>query len=317
MARMKSSGRAKYASDFTQKDLLFGALLTSPHAHARVTSIDTSDAEKLPGVTAVRVIASAGTETHVGRAGSGRPWPPPPKKSPKTPRARSRWSTKCCRTWCAKTTWRKAGARAKSAGEQVKGDPDKAFQEADATVEGQYGIPVITHCCLEPHGKVIEWKGDQVNFWPSTQNVSGIGGDLSNNLKVPACEHSRRTCNTLAADSAASSPRTGGAWKPRGFRKASGGRPVKLFLDRATELMIAGNRPSGYANIKIARPRKTAPSRRGSRSPGRPAASVAEAVRPFRTSSTFPTSARITRRSRPTAAACVPGARRTISRPAI
>src|SRR6185295_14267314 len=59
---MKSSGRAKYASDFTQKDLLFGALLTSPHAHARVTSIDTSDAEKLPGVTAVRVIASAGTE---------------------------------------------------------------------------------------------------------------------------------------------------------------------------------------------------------------------------------------------------------------
>ena len=59
---MKSSGRAKYASDFTQKDLLFGALLTCPHAHARVTSIDTSEAEKVPGVTAVRVIATAGTE---------------------------------------------------------------------------------------------------------------------------------------------------------------------------------------------------------------------------------------------------------------
>src|SRR5437016_13461751 len=59
---MKSTGRAKYASDFTQKDLLFGALVTSPHAHARVTSVDTSDAEKVPGVTAVRVIASPGTE---------------------------------------------------------------------------------------------------------------------------------------------------------------------------------------------------------------------------------------------------------------
>jgi len=58
----KASGRAKYTSDFTQKDLLFGALLTSPHAHARVTSIDTSAAEKAPGVTAVRVIASPGTE---------------------------------------------------------------------------------------------------------------------------------------------------------------------------------------------------------------------------------------------------------------
>ena len=59
---MKSSGRAKYASDFNQKDLLYGALLTSPYAHARVTSIDTSEAEKVPGVTAVRVIASAGAE---------------------------------------------------------------------------------------------------------------------------------------------------------------------------------------------------------------------------------------------------------------
>src|SRR5260370_514737 len=59
---MKSSGKAKYPSDFPQKDRLFGALLTSPYAHARVTSIDTSAAEKLPGVTAVRVMASAGTE---------------------------------------------------------------------------------------------------------------------------------------------------------------------------------------------------------------------------------------------------------------
>src|SRR5208337_297953 len=34
--------------------------------------------------------------------------------------------------------------------------------------------------------------------------------------------------------------------------KASGGKPVKMFLDRNVELMIAGNRPSGFANIKVA-----------------------------------------------------------------
>src|SRR5205085_8611685 len=34
--------------------------------------------------------------------------------------------------------------------------------------------------------------------------------------------------------------------------KASGGRPVKLMLERNTELMIAGNRPSAYAKIKVA-----------------------------------------------------------------
>src|SRR5205814_5786478 len=58
----KSTGRAKYNSDLNPKGLLFGALLTSPYAHARVKSIDTSAAEKMDGVTAVRVIAKAGTE---------------------------------------------------------------------------------------------------------------------------------------------------------------------------------------------------------------------------------------------------------------
>ena len=45
--------------------------------------------------------------------------------------------------------------------------------------EGNYGIPVITHCCLEPHGQTIQWDGDSMNYWPSTQNVSGIGGDIA------------------------------------------------------------------------------------------------------------------------------------------
>src|SRR5579862_8909814 len=58
----KSSGKAKYSMDYNPEGLLYGALLTSPHAHAKVTSIDTSAAEKLEGVTAVRVIATPGTE---------------------------------------------------------------------------------------------------------------------------------------------------------------------------------------------------------------------------------------------------------------
>src|SRR5438445_158661 len=58
----KSSGKAKYSSDLNPKDLLQGAMLTCPHAHARVKSVDTSAAEKIPGVTAVRVISGPGTE---------------------------------------------------------------------------------------------------------------------------------------------------------------------------------------------------------------------------------------------------------------
>src|SRR4029077_14577976 len=32
--------------------------------------------------------------------------------------------------------------------EQVKGDPDAGFKEAEVVSEGVYGCPVITHCCL-------------------------------------------------------------------------------------------------------------------------------------------------------------------------
>src|SRR5262249_35085196 len=139
----------------------------------------------------------------------------------------------------------KAGARAKAAGEQVTGDPDKAFQEADAVSEGSYGIPVVTHCCLEPHGNVIEWKGDQVNFWPSTQNVSGIAGTLAPNIKVPVANiHTEMQYIGGGFGSKFSSD----AWSLVGayLSQKSGGRPVKVFLDRATELEIAGNRPSAF-----------------------------------------------------------------------
>src|ERR1700688_1618331 len=58
----KSTGRAKYTSDTNKPGLLFGALLTSPHAHAKVVSIDVSDAKNMKGVTAVSIVAKPGTE---------------------------------------------------------------------------------------------------------------------------------------------------------------------------------------------------------------------------------------------------------------
>src|SRR3982751_4960411 len=56
----KASGRAKYPSDTRPDGTLFGVLLYSPHANAKVKSIDISAAEKVPGVKAVSVIAKEG-----------------------------------------------------------------------------------------------------------------------------------------------------------------------------------------------------------------------------------------------------------------
>ena len=49
----KVTGRALYGADFQAAGLLHAKMLRSPHAHARIKSIDTSKAEALPGVHAV------------------------------------------------------------------------------------------------------------------------------------------------------------------------------------------------------------------------------------------------------------------------
>ena len=49
----KVTGTLKYAVDFAVQDMVYGKILRSPHAHARVVRIDTSAAEALPGVLGV------------------------------------------------------------------------------------------------------------------------------------------------------------------------------------------------------------------------------------------------------------------------
>ncbi|MFN7925700.1 MAG: xanthine dehydrogenase family protein molybdopterin-binding subunit [Bryobacteraceae bacterium] len=49
----KVTGRALYGADYQAAGLLHGAIVRSPHAHARIVRIDTRKAEKVPGVKAV------------------------------------------------------------------------------------------------------------------------------------------------------------------------------------------------------------------------------------------------------------------------
>ncbi|RMF88886.1 MAG: xanthine dehydrogenase family protein molybdopterin-binding subunit [Nitrospinota bacterium] len=49
----KVTGQGLYTADFRPKDMLYGAFLLSPLPHARILHLDTSRAEKLPGVKAV------------------------------------------------------------------------------------------------------------------------------------------------------------------------------------------------------------------------------------------------------------------------
>ncbi len=49
----KVRGQARYTADLKRPGMLYGRVLRSPHAHARIINLDTSEAERVPGVHAV------------------------------------------------------------------------------------------------------------------------------------------------------------------------------------------------------------------------------------------------------------------------
>ncbi len=58
----KVTGRAMYGADLKLPGMIYGKVLRSPHAHAKILSIDTSAAEKLAGVKAVMTAADLPTQ---------------------------------------------------------------------------------------------------------------------------------------------------------------------------------------------------------------------------------------------------------------
>ena len=64
----KVTGRAQYGVDVSLPGMLHGRILRSPHAHARIKSIDTSKAEAAPGVYAV-VTSADWDQRQSGRPG--------------------------------------------------------------------------------------------------------------------------------------------------------------------------------------------------------------------------------------------------------
>jgi CO/xanthine dehydrogenase Mo-binding subunit len=63
---LKTTGHARYTRDFAMPGMLWASFLMSPHAHARIVSIDTSAAKAVPGVHAVITADDIGRK-HLGR----------------------------------------------------------------------------------------------------------------------------------------------------------------------------------------------------------------------------------------------------------
>jgi xanthine dehydrogenase YagR molybdenum-binding subunit len=239
----KATGAAKYSYDINKPGLLYAKLVTSPHPKAGIAGIDLSAAAALPGVKATwkddlkeaqyigQIVAAVAAETEEIATEAARL-----VKVDYTPGEHLIKDTD-------------PSASTGNPSKREAGNVEEAFPKSDVVHSGNYGCPVITHCCLEPHGQVTELKDGELYVWPSTQNVSRYADRLGESVDVPQ-NKIHVECQYMG----------GGFGSKFGYDKwgtigallsKQAGRPVKLMLDRDLELMTAGNRPSAFAKVKI------------------------------------------------------------------
>ena len=245
----KSSGRIKYSYDVNRPNMLHGKMVFSPYAHAKVVSIDITAAEKMPGVKAVEIMTEPGKEVFwAGHEVAAVAAETEEQARDAARRIQVRYEK--LPHLVSDVSPEKAGEHTKQLAEQTDGNPDQALQQAEVISEGEYGVPVITHCCLEAHGQVAEWDGDNLTIYASTQNVSGIPGEMVRAKIADSADKVRVLTPVMGGGFGSKfSADTWGLACARLAKKA--GRPVKMMLERDQELMAAGARPSMYAKVKV------------------------------------------------------------------
>ncbi|HEV8370924.1 MAG TPA: xanthine dehydrogenase family protein molybdopterin-binding subunit [Pyrinomonadaceae bacterium] len=254
---LKVSGVARYTHDMRLPGMLYGRFLRCPHGHARVQSIDTSAAEKIPGVAAV--IQAPLTELRFGGA-------PVAAVAAKTPEI----AADAVRAIVVKYEVLPHVVHARAAiapnapkvvqdekeanlqSKATRGDLSKteaAFATADVIVEEEYISARIHHACLETHGMVVDYSGgDTATVYASTQGTFTIPKDAAAALGLP------ETAVTAIVQ------HMGGGFGSKFGIGVEGmlacklskqtKTPVKLMLTRHDEFVMAGNRSGSWQKLK-------------------------------------------------------------------
>jgi xanthine dehydrogenase YagR molybdenum-binding subunit len=260
----KATGRAKYSFDINRPNLLHGRILRCPHAHARVRSINTAAAERVPGFRAVHVVANANTVLFFAGAEVAAVAADTEEHAEDVLRAiRVEYEVlphfvneeDALRAPNARTMSGLDPANVRPGGDSTTDNFDtQAYEGTAARIEGTYGVPVICHQCLESHGLVAEWNNDftQLTVWASTQAVPGTAGELATRFRQDLGHPVEVRCITHYMGGGFGSKF--GA-EVQGILCAELARrsraPVKLMLDRAEEVTTAGNRPSAIGTVRL------------------------------------------------------------------
>lgn len=283
----KVTGAAKYTADIQLPGMLYGKFVRSIHPHARIRSVDTSKAEKMAGVHAVHVLTTDPITDPVAPTGDklpvvryvGQPiaavaaetqeladeaaklvevvYHPLPfvidLDEAQKPNATLVYEQKIEQRQTEGDVGNVAGGEqrgnVRGPNTRSRGDLEKGFAEADILLEREYRTQVQTHCTLETHGVVADWKSDGLTVYASTQGTKGVRDELAEIFNLPVSKVRVITEYMGAGFGSKFGAGNYGAMATMLSKKA--GRPVRLMLNRWEEQHAAGNRPNSHQKLKI------------------------------------------------------------------
>ena len=130
-----------------------------------------------------------------------------------------------------------------------RGDVSQGFAQADVVVEGDYSTEVQTHCCLEPHAIVADWRHDGLTVFMSTQFTAGVRAELAEEFGLPL--NKVRVVVDAMGGGFGSKSTLGNYGRVAVELSRQAKAPVKLFLEREEEQIDAGNRPGTRQRLRV------------------------------------------------------------------
>lgn len=267
------SGAAIYPSDVILPDMLYAAMLGSPHANAKVKKVDISEAEKMPGVQAIITGSTPGANIDWRYRGKG-------KTKLFNPHCRYEGDAVAAvaadspyHAWSAVQAIKveyevlpfvsdpskaleddapkvhEDGNRVGKPEEYSRGDVEKGFSEADVIVEREYESLCQIHTPMELHGCVAQWDGNHLTLWDSTQGVFAVQGEVAKFLAMPLAKV--RVIGHYMGGGFGSKLQASKYNICAALLAKKTGRPVKLLLSREQTYLVVGNRPPNVMKVKI------------------------------------------------------------------
>jgi isoquinoline 1-oxidoreductase len=232
------TGKHKYPSDITRPEMMFGAVLRPDGFNATLASLDTSAAEKLPGVKVVRdgnfiglVAPDAFTAQHALSLLHAK-WNVPAQPSNQGLFAFLKSSPESGRD---------------DGPQHVSGSVAQAMAGVDLKLEEQYTVAYIAHAPLEPRAAVAEWSDDKLTVWTGTQRPFGVRDELEQAFHLSPSQ-----VRVIQPDmgSGYGGKHTGEAAIEAARLAKAAGKPVKVVWTRSEEFTWAYFRPAGLIEIK-------------------------------------------------------------------